>query len=252
MTKTYVIGDVHGCSAELGRLLDTLDLRYDDTVVFAGDLVDKGPDSAGVVRIARELSEFCTVKLVKGNHEEKHERFRRHEHRIATEGGENPIKRAAELRAISDQLTGEDVVFLEQAVLYHRIPKHEVLVVHAGVPLWVKELPDLSKSVSRRYNELLRLRAFDEQGHFMTLESYSKLDGEARKKQFWAQQYDGRFGHVYFGHEPFLDGVAKFPHATGLDTGCCFGGSLTAVELSTGQFLHIPAEKAYAERLNLD
>jgi len=46
MTKTYVIGDVHGCSTELARLLDTINPRYDDTVVFAGDLVDKGPDSA--------------------------------------------------------------------------------------------------------------------------------------------------------------------------------------------------------------
>lgn len=250
--KTYIVGDVHGCSAELRDLLSQMDLRHDTTVVFAGDLLDKGPDSAGVVRTVRELAERVKVVVVKGNHEEKHERFRRHEYRIAQEGGTNPIKKADELRLIAKELSGEDVAFLEQAVLYYKIPEHDALVVHAGIPMWVRELPDLSKRPSRRYNELLRLRAFDKRGRFLTLEDYSKLSAKEREEAFWAHRYDGRLGHVYFGHEPFMGGVGSFKHATGLDTGCCFGGSLTAIELSEQKYLTVEAQKAYAERMAFD
>ncbi len=252
MKKTYIVGDVHGCVAELNLLIKKMDLAQDTTVVFAGDLVDKGPDSAGVVRTVRELSEQVTVKLVKGNHEEKHERFRRHEHRISQEGGTNPIKKADELRAVAKNLTGEDVAFLEQAVLYYKIPEHGALVVHAGMPQWVKALPDLSKRFSRRYNEMLRLRAFDKNGRFLTLEDYAALSDKDRENSFWARHYDGRFGHIYFGHEPFMSGVARFENATGLDTGCCFGGSLTAVEISTGDLLSVPALETYAERMRFE
>lgn len=251
--KTYIVGDVHGCSKELALLIGKMDLSHHATrVIFAGDLLDKGPDSAGVVRLVRELSERVKVVLVKGNHEEKHERFRRHEFRISQEGGTNPIKKADELRVIAKELSGEDVAFLEQAVLYCKVPEYNALVVHAGIPMWVTSLPDLSKRPSRRYNELLRLRAFDEKGRFLTLEDYSKLSPAKREESFWAHRYDGRLGHVYFGHEPFMKGVGKFSHATGLDTGCCFGGSLTAIELSEDRLLSVQALDQYAERLAFD
>lgn len=249
--RTYVVGDVHGCCRELQHLLDKIQPRYEDTVIFAGDLLDKGPDSAGVVRTARELADRCSVVLVKGNHEEKHERFRRHEHRISLEGGTNPITQANKLREVAKELSGADVVFLEQAVLYHQVPEHDVLVVHAGISPWITKLPDLSRPPSRRYNEMLRVRALDENGRFLTLDEYGSLPAQERQNRFWAHRYDGRFGHVYFGHEPF-ESVQRFQHATGIDTGCCFGGELTAVELSTGELFSVSAFDAYAERLSFN
>ena len=67
MRRSIVIGNVHGCIIELGALLDHLAITTDDTVVFVGDLVAKGPDSRGVLQIVRELGARATL----GNHEER-------------------------------------------------------------------------------------------------------------------------------------------------------------------------------------
>lgn len=64
----YVIGDVHGCRATLDRLLTELEPTREDLVVFVGDLVRKGPDSAGVVDLVRSRPNFMSVR---GNNEEK-------------------------------------------------------------------------------------------------------------------------------------------------------------------------------------
>ena len=55
------------------------------------------------------------------------------------------------------------------------------------------------------------------------------LGNEKPEDPFWAEVYDGRFGHVIFGHQPFMNGVQYFDHATGIDTGAVFGGTLTAL-----------------------
>ena len=69
---------------------------------------------------------------------------------------------------------------------------------------------------------------------------------------FWAEVYDGRFGHVVFGHEP-LYGVTFFPHATGIDTSAVYGGLLTALvyedESTNPKVVQVRASQAYAARL---
>ena len=60
-------------------------------------------------------------------------------------------------------------------------------------------------------------------GHFIS------LGHEKPNDPYWADVYDGRFGHVIFGHQPFMDGVKYFTNATGIDTGAVFGGTLTAL-----------------------
>ena len=72
------------------------------------------------------------------------------------------------------------------------------------------------------------------------------LGTEGPNDPFWAETHDGRFGHVVFGHEPFLNGVAHFEHATGIDTGAVFGGGLTAMVVENGKnhrFVSIPSRK---------
>ncbi|WP_256289210.1 metallophosphoesterase family protein [Halobellus inordinatus] len=64
----YVVGDVHGCRADLERLLRKLEVTDDDLVAFVGDLVRKGPDSKGVLDLVRESANMVTVR---GNNEEK-------------------------------------------------------------------------------------------------------------------------------------------------------------------------------------
>lgn len=243
--KTYVVGDVHGCDQELGMLLDRMSPREEDHIVFCGDLLDKGPDSVGVTQRVRELSKRVKVTLIKGNHEEKHERFRRHERRIRESGeGVNPIKEADQLRGISEGLSPEDITFLETARIIIHLPEFNATVVHGGIPKWVRTLPEdcTSRFLPRKWNEALRLRYVSKNGDFLSLDEINE------DSIFWATQYDGRFGHVCFGHEPFMDGLGQFPHATGLDTGCCFGGALTAIELNTKEVLQVKALAKYTTR----
>ena len=75
--RYIIIGDVHGMLVELQALIEKVELRPDDCIVFVGDLVDKGPSPEGVVRYVKALSEDYDVVVVEGNHEEKHRRFRK-------------------------------------------------------------------------------------------------------------------------------------------------------------------------------
>ena len=230
MTKrTIIIGDVHGMSVELETLIRKLEIRGDDHIVFVGDLVDKGPDSAGVVKMVRELSETHDVVVVEGNHEEKHRRFRKH--RVNGTGVDLTMKGSEEMSEITDGLSEEDVSFMETFVPFHRVPEHGVLVVHGGIegamtefPATVEELRGMSSKKRKSFGKTMRTRFVDKDtGKFLQLGDQKEGD------PFWAEVFDGRFGHVVFGHEPFMDGVGHFPHATGIDTGAVFGGELTAM-----------------------
>jgi diadenosine tetraphosphatase ApaH/serine/threonine PP2A family protein phosphatase len=246
------VGDVHGMSEELRILVDKLHLVSDDTLVFVGDLVDKGPDSVGVVRFVRELSETgeAEVILVEGNHEDKHRRYRRNLSVRPKVAADQAIA-SPELADITGGLSIEDVAFLDSAVPFHRVPKHDLLVVHGGIPGNMAEFPDsieetvgLTGKAKRRFSLILRTRfVTSEDGKFLTLGSESESD------PYWADVYDGRFGHVVFGHEPFLDGPGKFSHATGVDTGAVFGGSLTALVIDssgTRKFVSVPAKRSFS------
>lgn len=250
-SRNIIFGDVHGCISELSRLVDGLRVRDNDTLIFCGDLVDKGPSSAAVVRYIRGLArQGVSVVLVKGNHEEKHERFRKHEERIAGTDKENPIKGADEIREINRALTPEDIQFLESAVMYHKMPEQNALVVHAGIPPWMTKLPNFARLSKRQHqsaSQILRLRYHDDYGNMVPL-----VDVNPSQHTFWADKYDGRFGRVFFGHEPFIGEEPKgFRHATGMDTGCVFGGSLTAAVFEDRAripwFKSEPAAKKYSK-----
>jgi diadenosine tetraphosphatase ApaH/serine/threonine PP2A family protein phosphatase len=238
---------------ELENLLDRLQPTTDDTVVFVGDLVDKGPDSVGVVRRVRELADEVPVVLVEGNHEDKHRRFRRNL-TVRPEVAAGQAERSPELAEITEGLSAEDVAFLDGAVMFHRLPEHGVLVLHGGVPGDMVEFPAtpeeaaaLTGKAKRQMEKILRTRHVSaETGKFLQLGKNTPDD------PFWADAWDGRFGHVVFGHEPFVAGPALFPHATGVDTGAVFGGSLTALVIEDSgerSFVSVPSRKIQPLRL---
>lgn len=252
--RTFVIGDVHGCIEEFNELLSTLaPVAGVDAVVLCGDLVDKGPHSALVVKRARALRESgVNTVLVMGNHEEKHGRFRA---RLASGGDVTALKGHEEMNEITRGLCAEDVAFLNTAVLFHRLPEHGVTVVHAGVPLNVGTLPEdmgaLSRKERDRFALVCRVRFVrPSTGGMVPLGQ--EQDGDV----YWADAYDGRFGHVLFGHEPFMgEHDGRFPHATGLDTGAVFGGRLTAAVLVAGQpmgLVSVPARARHAVHLHAE
>ena len=102
---------------------------------------------------------------------------------------------------------------------------------------------DLSAHQKKTLGLLNKTRYLNSVGEFTVLKQESPED------LFWAEMYDGQWGHIYFGHQPFFQPEPKrFLHATGIDTGCVFGGWLSAVEISNEGVRHIavPANKIYA------
>ena len=272
MSRTIIVGDVHGMREELVALLAKVRLKKRDHLVMAGDLVDKGPDSAGVVQHLRGLrDQGFRITLVMGNHEAKHALFRDQHKKGRGQG----MKGYAELKSITDALSKDDVAFLNTAVLFLRLPEHRALVVHAGIPGTLTELPESAAGLNHKSGaiaQVLRVRHITGKAHSrLTVEfstdrdltsfnsnslaapqlgdmegriikkivkprgSFIKLGKETSEDPFWADVYDGRFGEVFFGHSPFIGSEPQcFVHATGLDTGAVFGGHLTAAVLEPG------------------
>lgn len=228
------IGDVHGCIEELNALIDKLSLSLEDEIIFVGDLLDKGPDSAGVVRRVRELSETHDVVVVMGNHEDTHSRYRGHLIKDV-KTAKDMASRKPELPQITAKLSEEDIAFLDTAPLFHRVPSHNILVVHGGIPKSKCSIPASMEEVAKLNSKdrkslklIMRTRYVDaKKGRFVS------LGDEQPGDPYWADVYDGRFGHVIFGHQPFMEGVEYFEHATGIDTGAVFGGTLTALVLES-------------------
>ena len=251
MKRTIIIGDVHGCHDELVALLEKCEPRSTDQFVFVGDLVDRGPKSVEVVRSVQELADQHDVVVLEGNHEAKHRQYRKH---LANNSGIADIMTGTEgMGELTKVLSEEDVTFLESFVLFHRIEEHDVLVVHGGIPgnmtefpLTLEEVEDMSRNKRDAFLKILYTRKIDAKtGKFLRLKESTDSD------PFWAETYDGRFGHVVFGHEPFVEGFRKFPHATGIDTGAVFGGSLTAMVLEgtkPHQFISVPSHFKFKYR----
>jgi hypothetical protein len=250
MKRTIVIGDVHGCIVELGELLDKLALEFNDEIIFAGDLLDKGPASADVVGRVRALADEYDVTLVLGNHEEKHQRFRKH--LAQGSGGEKKMRGADEMAGITAGLSKADINFLHKAVLYHQVPLHGILVTHAGVSPSIKQLPTLenlrqmSNKHRKHFYQMLRVRYVSPKGYMVS------LGHEKPEDVYWADIYDGRFGKILFGHQPFYQEQPKeFPHATGIDLGACFGNRLCAAVITEAgtEYVMVDAKKQYAKKM---
>jgi serine/threonine protein phosphatase 1 len=194
----YVVGDVHGCLRELRDLLATLDPGSRDLVLFVGDLVRKGPDSAGVVDLVRSRENLVSIR---GNNEDKliHDRKT-----LAT-------------------LDRDDLAYLRSLPV--AVSWDDEIAVHGGVD---PRRPLADQPVA----ELLTRRAVPQENGY---------DGP-----FWFETYR-RSPRVFFGHT-VLDEPVVTDHAVGLDTGCVYGGSLTAYDYRADELVSVPARETYRER----
>jgi hypothetical protein len=205
--RTIIVGDVHGCASELDALLDAVAFASGDRLVFVGDLVARGPDSLGVLDIVRSTGAI----VVRGNHEQKlldwqdaRERWIRGE-----ETDKPPIGKMH--RDICRELRPIDWTLLETSPLYLDLPEHELRVVHAGIDPklpFAKQKPDT----------LLRIRTV-----------VGSVGKRGERHELWGTHYAGP-PHIVFGHNA-APGLQLHPWATGLDTGCVYGGRLTAMVL---------------------
>jgi hypothetical protein len=211
MTRTIVIGDIHGCYDELIQLLEKLHLETGDQVVAVGDLTVKGPKSRDVLDLFRRDERFSSVI---GNHDLALVRCWR---------GEEIALTAAQKRTFDELRTKDDGYLRYLSSLPFLINLNSHVVVHAGlrpeVPL-EKQSPE----------DLVELRTLGE-------------DRTSREGTPWYEVYQGP-AVVLFGHWP-----ARQPrlgkYAVGLDTGCVYGGKLTGYTVESGEVSTVSAPKAY-------
>lgn len=209
--RTIIVGDVHGCRVELEALLDRVAFASGDRLILVGDLVARGPDSLGVLDVARRTGAI----IVRGNHEQKLLDWRRA--RTAWMRGEGrakpPISRMH--RDIARALRPTDWTLLETSPVFVDLPEHGALVVHAGL------VPGIAiEAQSPRI--LMSIRTVHVEGK----------NGKAQSR-LWGACYAGP-PQVIFGHNA-APGLQLHRWATGLDTACVYGGRLTAMVLANGQ-----------------
>jgi hypothetical protein len=243
--RTIFIGDTHGCNDELHSLITELHLRSDDRLAFVGDLVDRGPDSIGVIRYVKELlSHYPGSSCVAGNHESK----------VIEQRRKGLFKEPWTPDASED-----DWKFLESLPLIKKLPDLNVTVVHGGIfPRFFQSYPEgLSRIESNwhqskgkymdRAKRFLRVRFVNPEGNMVS------LGQETDEDVFWTERYDGREGYVFYGHQPYINPPKPqlSEHAAGIDTGCVFGGRLTAAVVTDdprkAEFVSVPALKMYSQ-----
>ena len=217
MPRTIFIGDVHGCLHELEDLLDSSAYAEGDQVVLAGDLVAKGPSSLGVLRLAQRLGALG----VRGNHDNAVLRWRN----AATD----PVpERATHHYQVARQLDDAAWAVLEGLPLFLRVVEHNALVIHAGLVPGIaleQQEPDM----------LMNMRTIRPDG----TGSRRPDDGP-----LWGSRWPGPELAI-FGHHA-MAGLQRHPHALGLDTGCVYGGRLTAYALPDDRLFTVASRNVYA------
>ena len=226
MERTIVIGDIHGCADELGRLIEKVGWRPGERLVMVGDLVAKGPDSQAVLALARDIGALAVM----GNHDAHVLRLRQIELGQAVGDGR---KVSPEHQQVLDTLTDADWAYLENLPLLLRLgPERpgdpDTAVIHAGA------VPGVPLEEQARE-------------HLLTLRSFSN-EGEPSKKSKgipWASRWRGP-ERLVFGHDA-VRGLQEYAYATGLDTGCVYGGELTALVLPERKLVAVRARRSYVK-----
>jgi protein phosphatase len=242
-----VIGDVHGCRSELESLLGTLgyELVRDAegrpvdavppldpvtntarTAVFVGDLVDRGPDTPGVLRLVMGMVEAGRALCVPGNHENKLVRALQGRKVQQTHGLAESLE---QLGREAEEFRKSVAEFCRGLISHYVLDGGGLVVAHAGL------------------KEAYQGRA---SGRVRSFALYGETTGETDEyglpvRYPWAEEYRGKATVVY-GHTPVLT-PSWINNTICLDTGCVFGGELTALRYPERELVAVSAEQVWYE-----
>ncbi|WP_372366518.1 polynucleotide kinase-phosphatase [Candidatus Uabimicrobium sp. HlEnr_7] len=233
-----IIGDVHGCIDELITLLKKLGYKINHNqkeysviapesrkAVFVGDLVDRGPDSSAVLRLVMNMVADGVALCVPGNHDAKLMR--------KLKGNNVQLKHG--LAETLEQLEKETPQFREQVkefifslVSHYVLDNGNLVVAHAGI----------KEHMQGRGSKAIRDFCL-----------YGETTGETDEfglpiRYNWASEYKGKATVVY-GHTP-IPQAEWFNNTMNIDTGCVFGGKLTALRYPEKEIISIPAAREYS------
>lgn len=236
-----IIGDVHGCARELEKLLGklgydvktrgprgkrsaTVSHKDGRRIVFVGDLVDRGPASMDALRLAMKAEKDGIARCVIGNHDDKFLRWLKG----------RDVRMSTSLKTTVDEAKAEKAKFLDKARFYlESLPSHLVLdngrlvVAHAGLP--------------ERYHGI-------ENRTSRSLAMYGETTGQTDDLGFpirldWARNYRGA-ATVVHGHVADRK-VGRRNNVWSIDTGCVYGGKLTALRWPEQELVQVKAKRDY-------
>ena len=239
-----VIGDVHGCFAELRELLESLGYGVtekmgedgqpiyavqcpaDRTVIFLGDLVDRGPDVVSVLRLVMGMVQSGSALCVPGNHDVKLLRKLWGKNVQLTHGLAETLE---QLEAESEEFRNEVAKFLDSLISHYVLDDGKLVVAHAGMRA------EYQGRASGRVREFAL---------------YGDTTGETDEfglpvRYPWATDYRGE-ARVIYGHTPVPE-PEWLNRTMNIDTGCAFGGKLTALRYPELELVSIPAKATYCE-----
>jgi protein phosphatase len=244
-----IIGDVHGCRDELEQLLAHLGYEWSERpldipglylrvydhpegrkAIFVGDLVDRGPRILETYQLVRHMVDAGSALCVPGNHEVKLVRKLRGRDVVVNHGLEQTLAEIERLPA--DRREGfcrGMVAFLDGLVSHYVLDDGKLVVAHAG----------MKATLQGRASHQVREFAL-----------YGETTGETDAyglpvRHNWAAEYRGRACVVY-GHTPVPE--AEWLNRTiNIDTGCVFGGKLTALRYPERELVSVPAARIYTE-----
>ena len=252
-----IIGDLHGCCDELEELLGVLGYvrneggifvhPQDRRAFFLGDLVDRGPRIVDTLKLVMGMCEVGSASCVPGNHDiklirklrerNKTEKFSRGGRRRSKSSGTQIVHGLAETLAELDALPDDEretfeervIAFLDSLVSHYLLNDGKLVVAHAGMK---EEMQGRASGAVREFA--------------LYGETTGEIDAFGLPVRFdWASAYRGRATVVY-GHTPVPE-PEWLNHTINIDTGCVFGGKLTALRYPEKELVSVPAQRVYSE-----
>ena len=236
-----IIGDVHGCFDELAELLTKLGYTIADEgdrisitppegrkAVFLGDLVDRGPKIPSVLRLAMSMIEGGTALCVPGNHDMKLLRKLRGRDVQITHGLADSLR---QLDSEPPEFREQVAHFLDALVSHYVLDSGKLVVAHAGMK---EEMQGRSSSKVREFA------------------LYGETTGETDEfglpiRSNWAAEYRGN-AMVVYGHTPVAE-PEWLNRTINIDSGCVFGGKLTALRYPEKELVSVPSRRTYYESI---
>ena len=239
-----IIGDVHGCYEELIELLQKLGYIIEETaddgtnyglkvshpenrtVIFLGDLIDRGPASPAVLKLVMSMVRSGIALCVPGNHDMKlHKKLTGK----AVQEKHGLAETLRQLEGEPDAFKNDVKEFLYGLVSHYVLDSGKLVVAHAG----------LKEEMQGRGSGAVRSFCL-----------YGETTGETDEfglpvRYNWAAEYRGR-AKVVYGHTP-VPSAQWLNNTIDIDTGCVFGGSLTALRYPEEELVSVPAHKVYCE-----
>ncbi|MBZ0211606.1 MAG: metallophosphoesterase [Hyphomicrobium sp.] len=238
-----IIGDVHGCADELVELLHALGytVRLEGTgdsrstvattprarrAFFVGDLVDRGPNAPDVLRIVMDMVERGQALSIVGNHDDKFVRWLKGRDVKIAHGLERTI---AQLDGEGEAIRTRALAFLDELPSHALLDDGHLAVAHAGIR---------ESMLGKRFR---RAHDFGLYG-----DSSGRLAADGLPERFnWAAEYRGKTAIVY-GHTPVAE-PEWLNNTLCIDTGCVFGGRLTALRWPEREIISVTTKQTYAD-----